>query len=118
MLYLSTRPGLHLPGRFPHLDKLAHFSEYALSGWLLFRALNRSGVRRLTGWLGAVAAVAALSAGDEWLQSHVPGRDSSPIDWLADLLGGMIGATLPGWRFGRAGRRGRGRPVIARETEG
>lgn len=91
VLFLSSRSGLALPGTIPNLDKAAHFGEYALLGCLLRRALAIS----YPGWRGMTAltivAVAILGAGDELFQGTVPGRDSSPHDWLADLFGGAIG---------------------------
>lgn len=111
MLFLSTRPRLAVPGSIPHLDKAAHFAEYALLGGALFRAWRLSGVPRVRAWIWTGLLIAGLSAGDEWIQGRVPGRESSPLDWLADLAGGLTGAwfagrTLPSLRRRRAARRG------------
>jgi VanZ family protein len=104
VLFLSSRQGLALPATIPHLDKVAHFGEYALLGWLLRRAL----VITHPGWRGATAltiiVVAILGAGDELFQGTVPGRDSSPFDWMADLCGGTAGAVAARmWYRRRAG---------------
>ncbi len=104
VLFLSSRHHLPMPATIPHLDKVAHFTEYALLGWLLRRALALTlpGGRGATGI--AVLLVVFLGAGDELFQGTVVGRDSSPWDWLGDLLGGATGAVvarLVAWR--RAG---------------
>jgi VanZ family protein len=104
VLFLSSRSHLPLPGTIPHLDKAAHFTEYALLGWLLRRALVMTlpGRRGATGI--AIALVAFLGAGDELFQGTVPGRDSSPRDWLGDLLGGATGSVVAWfWERRRAG---------------
>lgn len=100
VLYLSTRPNLRVPSGVPYLDKVAHFGEYAVLGWLLFRALRLSGGGRRESALSTILAIAFLGAGDEVFQRQIPGRFSSLRDWLADLAGGVVGAFLAG-RFER-----------------
>jgi VanZ family protein len=102
VLFLSSRSHLPMPATIPHLDKVAHFTEYGLLGWLLRRALAMTlpGGRGATGI--AIVLLALLGAGDELFQGTVPGRDSSPWDWLGDLLGGTTGA-IAAWL--RARRR-------------
>jgi VanZ family protein len=94
VLFLSSRSHLPLPTTIPYLDKVAHFTEYAVLGWLLRRALSMTlpGGRGATGV--AILLVAILGAGDELFQGTVVGRDSSPWDWLGDLLGGTTGAVV------------------------
>jgi VanZ family protein len=94
VLFLSSRSHLPLPATIPYLDKVAHFSEYALLGWLLRRALAMTlpGGRGATG--GAIVLLAFLGGGDELFQGTVGGRDSSLWDWLGDLLGGTTGSIL------------------------
>jgi VanZ family protein len=82
-----------LPAMTAHVwDKLLHFTEYAGLGLLWCRALRSE---RL-GWTAAIGlaalTAAAYGASDEWHQSFVPLRDSSVRDWLADMLGGALGA--------------------------
>lgn len=114
VLFLSSRPHLPLPTTVPYLDKAAHFIEYALLGWLLRRALSMTipGGRGATGV--AIALLALLGAGDEWFQGTVIGRDSNPLDWLADLLGGSTGAVISRlWDRHRAGSA-----LVGGEAEG
>ncbi len=99
VLFLSSRPGGGLPALdIPHLDKVAHFGEYAALGWLLYRALRMSGGRRAEAAWGTIGMIALLGLGDETLQSRIPGRTSSVGDWLADVCGGSFG-TFVGARW-------------------
>jgi len=82
-----------LPALTEHVwDKLLHLTEYAGLGLLWCRALRSEGL----GWPSAILlstlAVMTYGASDEWHQSFVPLRDSSVRDWLADMLGGALGA--------------------------
>lgn len=105
VLYLSSRPNLHLTSVVPHLDKPAHFVEYAVVGGVLYRALRMTGAGRsfALGWTALL--VAGLGGLDEWFQAHVPGRDSGVGDWSADLLGGLAGAWAARWLEGRLPER-------------
>jgi VanZ family protein len=77
---------------------IAHFSEYAVLAalwiWALAPALGRPA-------LGAAAAIAFLYAiSDEIHQSHVPGRDSDPVDVLVDTVGIATATWLSARRAG------------------
>ncbi len=115
ILYMSTRPHLKPPVTFPMWDKLAHGCEYAVAGFLIHGALRRAGrtSARKLGWrrvlVFAVAGV-TFALTDEWVQSHVPGRDASLADAAADGVGLLIGQGVERWwqRHGgriRGGRR-------------
>lgn len=93
---LSSQPGLTSPVNFQNSDKVLHLLEYGGLGFFLGRALRAS-----LGWpLGApssllvVAIGMAIGAGDEWWQSHVPGRDSTILDWCADSAGLVLAQIL------------------------
>lgn len=83
IFYLSSRPGeaVGLPAPW---DKLAHFLAYALLGFLLGLGLDRGGQA-----FGVAALYGLL---DEFHQSFTPGREVSLLDFLADALGGALGA--------------------------
>jgi len=68
------------------LRKIAHFSEYAILGALLLRALGRAEV--------AVAAGVAYAATDEWHQHFVPGRHAALRDVAIDAAGVLAGVLL------------------------
>jgi VanZ family protein len=90
---VSSMPTLPTPD--PKLlkpDKLWHFLEYAILGFLAFRAFqNASGewVNRHP-YLLAILFVAVFGATDEIHQSFVSGRDANPLDWMADATGGAL----------------------------
>ncbi|MFN8177430.1 MAG: VanZ family protein [bacterium] len=77
-------------------DKLAHFGEYFIFGWLVARSLEG------LGWSGAkhfgwtIFFGALLGALDETYQGFVPGREQDVLDWLADVTGATAG-----WYFSR-----------------
>jgi VanZ family protein len=95
---LSTRPHLHSPIRFPMWDKVAHLAEYLSLGFLSQRAAAASwpgyGWRRTLRVGALLVCGIAIAAGDETLQSFVPGRESSRTDFAVDALGLVIGLIL------------------------
>ncbi len=74
------------------LDKLIHFVEYGILTWLLLRSLSatQSGLDHTRILLIALVLVTAYAGLDEYLQSFVPGRDSTAADFAADVAGGLI----------------------------
>src|SRR6059058_387121 len=88
------------------IRKLAHLTEYAILAMLLWRAL-RSGAR----WqmkmsilfLVAALACAIFAASDEFHQSFVPSRTSSPVDAMIDICGALVGLAIC-WVFARGKR--------------
>jgi VanZ family protein len=90
ILFVSTRPELRPPGGLPFADKVAHFVEYGILGWLLSGFLDPGGVG--DGRLLAKVLVGTLLVGtlDEAIQSTVPGREASLWDLGADVTGGFV----------------------------
>ena len=68
-------------------DKVAHFMEYGIFGFLLLRALLSSG-RVSFKWTAilVIYSAAVLGAIDEYYQ-HLANRDQSVYDWMFDCLG-------------------------------
>ena len=89
---LSSIPGLAVPGTFEYRDKIAHALEYGGLSWLVWRAAGASwpAAPKLARGLLAVLAISALAVVDEKFQAHVPGRESSVYDWMADTLGASL----------------------------
>jgi VanZ family protein len=88
------------------LDKVAHFGEFAVLGFLLAGiglryARGRSTIARAAVVLTAIAAAALYGASDEFHQRYVPGRDPSPGDWAADAAGSAMGALAAAVVFSR-----------------
>ena len=86
------------PGVVEHIHvgirKCMHMAEYAILAFLLFRAIScdlkkeRSGTRLLVAvWIACVF----IAAGDEFRQSFVRSRGSSPWDVMIDSAGAAIG---------------------------
>lgn len=85
------------PFSFPGDDKVVHAALYAVLGALLRVALGRTGP--------AIALAAAYGATDEVHQAFVPGRDADLFDWIADVVGAVVGAVSAAraWRSSRGG---------------
>jgi VanZ family protein len=79
-----------VPGGIPHLDKVVHFVLYAGQGWFVTRALR---TRRPLTLVGALLAIAAFAALDEWHQRFFA-RDPAVLDWIADAIGAAAGIML------------------------
>lgn len=92
IFYLSSRSNLPGPGSFPFGDKGAHFVVFGILGLTL-----AWGARRMQGTahhLLLLGVGLAYAVADEWHQSHVPGRDPSAGDFVADAAGLLLGYVL------------------------
>jgi len=76
------------------LDKLAHFLEYAIFGFLMARAVRGSDEKLSRGLVVSIAfAIGALyGITDELHQSVIPGRCAAISDFFMDALGSLAGA--------------------------
>jgi VanZ family protein len=88
------------------IRKLAHCSEYAIFGLLLYHSFEP---RHPEGWnvrsaFGALVVAGLFSLMDEYHQSFVPGRVASLVDCGIDTAGALLGMVLL-----YAGRRLQGR---------
>jgi VanZ family protein len=112
IFFLSSRPYLHAPGpNFYMKDKLAHGIEYFVLGWLMARAIRPARTpSRLIRVLWFVALGAGIAATDEMFQGTIPGRVKDVTDWMADVTGLSIGATLSIVRAARAEHSSRNQP--------
>lgn len=77
-------------------DKLAHFGEYFVFGWLLARSFDGLGWRPAKIFAWTLAFGVLMGAVDEFYQGFVPGRERDGLDLLADSFG-----VLAGWYFSR-----------------
>lgn len=76
------------------IDKLYHFVEYAILGGLLAIAFVKApprGFRAKWGWSAAALIAILYGASDEWHQTFVPGRLATFEDWVADVIGTIVG---------------------------
>ncbi len=96
---LSSMPHLQAPFHFPNADKVMHLGEYGLLGLLLTRVLHT--MPRLESMLAAgfiaVAIGVAIGGVDELYQRGVPGRESSLLDLVADMLGLSLSQIAYAW---------------------
>lgn len=90
--YLSSRESVPLPMWFPNQDKVYHFVEYGLLGFLLAHAAPGLTHKRRF-WIAFVLG-SLYGLSDEFHQSFVPGRDASVWDWIADSTGVWMGAYI------------------------
>ena len=77
-------------------DKLAHFGEYFVFGWLVARCFEEYGWSTRKHLLWTLAFGIFLGTLDELYQGFVPGRERSLLDLTADTMG-----TLAGWYYSR-----------------
>ena len=71
--------------------KVAHFTEYAILGFLAARAFRASTQR----WfLVSVCLVVVYALIDEYHQSFVPSRTASVFDSLIDIAGGLTALVI------------------------
>jgi len=89
----SVSPGAG-GGGLPVNDKILHVILYLFFGALLYIALAKSfGTTAASKIFIAAFSIAALyGMTDELHQGFVANRDASAFDWLADALGGFVGA--------------------------
>lgn len=93
ILIATSIPGGTLPAAplVPGLDKLVHLGLYGVLGALVARAMaGRIG----RSWVVAATVVAGFAAVDEWHQRWIPGRGADALDWVADVAGATLGASL------------------------
>ncbi len=90
---LSSVANLKPPLDWANSDKLAHGLEYTVLGFLLVRAFDGSETLASRFACAMLAVIVGCVTGtlDELWQAHVPGRVSSPYDFLADATGIVIG---------------------------
>ena len=93
IFYLSSLPTIEQIPAIPHIDKALHLGAYGFMAALWVESLLRSGVnnsKKLV--LTALFICSLYGISDEFHQSFVPGREVSVFDWIADTVGGGLGA--------------------------
>lgn len=90
---LSSIPNLNVPQiEVVALDKLAHFLEYAIFAFLIFRSISNLNSKlrlRLIVILSALFLF-CFALLDEIYQQFVPGRYSDLLDFITDVGGALI----------------------------
>jgi VanZ family protein len=91
---VSSIPGsVHLVPPFRLSDKLAHVAEYSGLGLLLTAAYRATLPKGRSRWILPCVLGTGLVAGalDELYQTTVPGRSVELLDWVADVVGIVLG---------------------------
>ncbi|MEO0318954.1 MAG: VanZ family protein [Pseudomonadota bacterium] len=91
MLALGNVPGEAQVLSARYGDKLLHALAYGFMALLCHRALPSSTIRRL---LATIAVIAMLGLLDESLQSLLPYRNASLLDWCFDIGAAAMVAVL------------------------
>ena len=86
---LSALPNLRGAPSFPFSDKIAHVILYAGLGAALAWGWARS--PQTVSHVALLIAGALYGITDEWHQMYVPGRTPDLADWIADVVGVLLG---------------------------
>jgi VanZ family protein len=100
LYWLSSRPGMAMPVGFTGMDKIEHAAYFTLGGLCFLLGLRLAGLAKSkkNALLLTILFCSLTGIWDEWHQLHVPGRSGGDgWDWLADTLGGFIGAHAAFW---------------------
>jgi len=82
------------------VDKLVHFSLFAVTGWLLARGWLAS-----YRWYGLATGLLAVAVVTELAQAYIPGRHFDLLDMLANATGSLLGLVIGGWLWALRRRR-------------
>jgi VanZ family protein len=100
VIAVSSIPLSRLPNLGGHgVDKLLHFLQYAILGYLVSRGWGPGRAacnQRLRNWLPALILV-LFAAADEFHQHWIPGRYVEFWDWGADAAGVLVSYVLAIW---------------------
>ncbi len=91
IFYLSSLPGTTYPHLFLSADKVFHFGEYCILGYLLAKALGQYQLKGKVLFVIAVSVCSVYGISDEFHQFFVPNRCSSGVDIIADVMGSSLG---------------------------
>ncbi len=89
LFVLSALPQFGRAPSFPFSDKVAHLVLYSVLGAALAWGWSRS--PRYVPHVLLLVVGALYGVSDEWHQMYVPGRVPDVADWLADVMGLVVG---------------------------
>ncbi len=84
-------------------DKIAHFLEYAIFAFLVYRSLThlKEPASNRVIFLMSLSYLVVFGLVDEVLQAFIPGRTADIWDYAADLSGGLVVLAVAGYLRGR-----------------
>jgi VanZ family protein len=98
MMIVSSVPHLGIPPiGITFDDKLAHFGEYLVLGFLAGNAVWRLGRSPKSNFLMTSSLSGLYGILDEIHQHFIPGRTADPLDATADILGSAAGVGIYLW---------------------
>lgn len=98
---LSSLPYPEKAPKYPHMDKVFHFIEYAVLGALFLRAfktLRFNDKKYLVIFLSVTASI-IYGLSDELHQYFIPYRNASFMDIVADAAGSIFGVVFSAHRL-------------------
>ena len=92
----SSRPSPDITPDWPYVDKVLHFTAYALLGALFLRAFKTTRIKHHLKLIFVLSVLfsALYGISDEIHQSFVPYRTADYRDVLADILGSILGVYI------------------------
>jgi VanZ family protein len=109
-LFVATHIPLRDVAPIAGLDKLFHALAYAGLAFLLAAVAGLFGRFSWRGYLVVLLLIAGYGALDEAVQALVPGRTADRLDWLADMVGCLLGLSVHAACFSLTHRRSRSQP--------
>lgn len=97
LLTLTSLPGKELPKALEFNDKLEHLIGYTILSLLIALALHfqtKFPVISKNFFLATVLIIAIYAGLDEIHQLFIPNRSCDFFDWLADMLGAILGGSI------------------------
>lgn len=89
---LTSVPKIHPISGISHMDKIAHFLIYGISGFLFSRYLREGNIPREMIFIHTVLLMALIGGVDEIHQRWIAWRVPSLYDLIADVSGAMLGS--------------------------
>ena len=95
IMYVSLTPGNELRwlAQLWKYDKIVHFTEYLVMGFLIINMLMIKPMNKVK-WNFALIFLLLFPLFDELLQYYTPKRIPDIWDCIADICGGLVGACI------------------------
>ena len=93
LMFLGTHMPMPPKTHVSMNDKLQHAAAYAGLAFLMLIMARAFRGRQWSTYLAVIAIGAAYGVADELTQLLIPNRSAELLDWVADLVGLVLGAT-------------------------